>query len=136
MLESVRNILNEIVKKGNEWVWETPEDFPWLCILLLGTGILVTFMMGWINVRYFKHAINVIMGKYDNPEDEGDINHFQALTTALSATVGIGNIAGVAIGIHYGGPGILFWLWISGIFGMTLKFTESVSYTHLRAHET
>ncbi|MHC4944223.1 MAG: alanine/glycine:cation symporter family protein [Planctomycetota bacterium] len=101
-------------------------------LLLLVTGIFITFRMGWINVRYFKHAVNVIRGKYDNPEDAGDINHFQALTTALSATVGIGNIAGVALGIHYGGPGILFWLWVSGVFGMTLKFAECTLSMHYR----
>ncbi len=132
MVESVPDFMSEIVKTGNEWVWETPESLPWLCILLLGTGIFVTFRMGWINSRYFMHAVNVVRGKYDNPEDAGDINHFQALTTALSATVGIGNIAGVALGIHYGGPGILFWLWLSGIFGMTLKFVECTLSLHYR----
>lgn len=123
-MESLFQALKTIVGSGNRYIWETPQIFPWLIVLLLGTGIYITFRLGWINVRYFAHAVDITRGKYDNPEDEGDINHFRALTTALSATVGIGNIAGVAIGIHYGGPGILFWLWISGLFGMTLKCAE------------
>ncbi|OVE79184.1 sodium:alanine symporter family protein [bacterium I07] len=117
-------IFKEYVDTAYKYVWETPEVFPWIVALLLATGVYITFRMGWINVRKFKHAIDVVRGRYDNPEDEGDINHFQALTTALSATVGIGNIAGVATAIHYGGPGTIFWLWVSGIFGMTLKFAE------------
>ncbi|MBU0754727.1 MAG: alanine:cation symporter family protein, partial [Planctomycetes bacterium] len=132
MSEGILQALSDIVEWGNGLVWETPETFPWLIVLLLGAGIYITFRMGWINIRYFGHAVNVIRGKYDNPEDAGDINHFQALTTALSATVGIGNIAGVALGIHYGGPGIMFWLWISGVFGMTLKFAECTLSMHYR----
>ncbi|MBN1781108.1 sodium:alanine symporter family protein [bacterium] len=100
--------------------------------LLLLTGIYITFRMKWVNIREFVHAVNVIRGKYDNPEDEGDINHFQALATALSATIGIGNIAGVALAIHYGGPGVLLWLWVSGLFGMTLKFAECTLSLHYR----
>jgi len=128
-------IFRDIVEKGNEYVWETPELFPWLVTLLLLSGIFITFRMGWINVRYLKHAFDVIRGRYDNPEDEGDINHFQALTTALSATVGIGNIAGVATAIHYGGPGVLFWMWLSGIFGMTLKYAECSLSMHYRTFD-
>jgi AGCS family alanine or glycine:cation symporter len=97
---------------------------PLLVIILLGVGALTTFWLGWIQVRRFIHAWGVISGKYDNPRDKGDITHFQALTTALSATVGIGNIAGVATAIHYGGPGVLFWMWLSAIFGMALKYAE------------
>ncbi|MFH2000116.1 MAG: sodium:alanine symporter family protein, partial [Planctomycetota bacterium] len=132
MPDSLIHAMKSIVEQGNKYIWETPETFPWLIVLLLGTGIFITFRMGWINIRYFMHAINVIRGKYDDPHDEGDINHFRALTTALSATVGIGNIAGVAIGIHYGGPGVLFWLWVSGVFGMTLKFAECTLSMHYR----
>lgn len=120
----IETILKKFVDIANRYIWESPEQMPWLVVLLLGTGIFITFRLGWINIKYFKHAIDVIRGKYDNPEDKGDINHFKALATALSATVGVGNIAGVALGIHYGGPGVLFWLWVSGIFGMCLKFAE------------
>jgi AGCS family alanine or glycine:cation symporter len=128
-------ILKTFVDTANVYVWETPEVFPWLVALLLGSGIFITFRMRWINFRKFGHAIDVIRGRYDNPEDAGDINHFQALTTALSATVGIGNIAGVATAIHYGGPGTIFWLWMSGIFGMTLKFAECALSMHYRTFD-
>jgi AGCS family alanine or glycine:cation symporter len=120
----IEPVLRKIVDFANGYIWSFPESFPWIIALLLLAGIYMTFRMRWVNVREFRHALNVIRGKYDNPEDSGDINHFQALSTALSATIGIGNIAGVALGIHYGGPGVLLWLWISGVFGMTLKYAE------------
>ncbi|MCK4857961.1 MAG: sodium:alanine symporter family protein, partial [candidate division Zixibacteria bacterium] len=107
-----------------------------MIILLLGTGIYITFRLGWPQIRYLKHAIQVTRGKYDNPADEGDITHFQALSAALSATVGIGNIAGVAIAIHYGGPGALFWMWLTGILGTSLKYAEctlSMKYRKINA---
>jgi len=105
-------------------VWGWPEQLPLLVVLLVGTGLVTTFRLGWIQVRYFRHGLRVIRGEYDDPEHEGDLSHFQALTTALSATVGIGNIAGVATAIHYGGPGALFWMWVTAVFGMALKYTE------------
>ncbi len=105
-------------------IWNTPESLPAMVVLLLAFGIFITFRLGFIQVRRFAHGLKVVTGFYDDPEDEGDINHFQALTTALSATVGIGNIAGVALAIHYGGPGALFWMWVTAIFGMAIKFTE------------
>lgn len=129
------SVLKTSVETINRWVWETPSHFPWLVALLLGAGIYITFRMGWVNVRFFKHAVDVIRGKYDNPDDQGDINHFQALSTALSATIGIGNIAGVALGIHYGGPGILLWMWISGIFGMSLKYSEATLALYYRVFD-
>lgn len=92
--------------------------------ILLAFGIYITFRLGFIQIRRFGHGLKVVTGFYDNPDDEGDINHFQALTTALSATVGTGNIAGVALAIHYGGPGALFWMWVTAVFGMAIKYTE------------
>jgi len=124
MSDSILSAFEVFVDKGSKYIWETPESFPWLVALLLGAGVFTTFRMGWVQVRKLGHALDVIRGRYDDPGDAGDINHFQALSTALSATVGIGNIGGVAIGIHYGGPGILVWLWISGLFGMALKYAE------------
>lgn len=106
-------------------VWGWPEIMPLMVIILLGTGIFITFRLRWIQVFRIPHSFNVLRGKFDNPADEGDINHFQALSAALSATVGIGNIAGVATAIHYGGPGALFWMWITAVFGMALKFVEA-----------
>ena len=115
-------------KEAVDWagglVWSTPSELPWLVVLLLGTGIYVTIRMRGIQFREMGHAVRVVSGKYDDPNDQGDLTHFQALTTALSATVGIGNIAGVAIAIHFGGPGAVFWMWITAIFGMCLKYVE------------
>ena len=108
----------------SDFVWGWPSQMPLLVLLLVGTGLVTTFRLGWIQVRYFRHGLRVIRGEYDDPEHEGDLSHFQALTTALSATVGIGNIAGVATAIHYGGPGAMFWMWVTAVFGMALKYTE------------
>ncbi len=99
-------------------------SLPFLIVILILGAIFFTFWYRWINVRGLKHSINVIQGKYDNPEDTGEISHFRALTSALSATVGLGNIAGVAIAIQLGGPGAVFWMLIAAIFGMTAKFSS------------
>ncbi|MFQ6610974.1 MAG: alanine/glycine:cation symporter family protein [Fidelibacterota bacterium] len=100
-------------------------SIPIMIIALVGTGIFATIKLGFPQIRYFWHGVKVTRGIYDNPEDAGDLNHFRALTTALSATVGIGNIAGVATAIYYGGPGAIFWMWITAFFGTTLKYAES-----------
>ncbi len=102
---------------------EGPE-VPLLVLFLLLGGIYFTLRFGFINVRLFGHSIAVIRGKYDNPDDHGEISHFQALTSALSATVGLGNIAGVAIAISQGGPGAVFWMWVVAFFGMSSKFAS------------
>ena len=99
---------------------------PFLVMLLILGGIFFTFWYRWITVRGFKHSIDVIRGKFDRPEDTGEISHFRALTSALSATVGLGNIAGVAIAIQLGGPGAVFWMMIAAIFGMGEKFCTCV----------
>ena len=90
--------------------------------LVIGGGIFFLLYSKLTPFRYFKHAFDILMGKYDNPDDKGQISHFQALSTALSSTVGIGNIAGVAVAISLGGPGALFWMWVSAIVGMATKF--------------
>ncbi len=100
------------------------ETIPFMVPLLLGTGVFLTLRLGFIQLRRLGHGFAVTMGKYDDPNEPGDVSHFQALTTALSATVGIGNIAGVALAIHYGGPGALFWMWVTAGLGMATKFTE------------
>lgn len=94
---------------------------PLVC-LLIGGGLFLLMYSRFLPFRYLGHAVQVLRGKYDNPEDEGEITHFQALTTALSATVGMGNIAGVAVAIAIGGPGAVFWMWMSAIVGMATKF--------------
>ena len=97
---------------------------PFIVLWLIAGAIFFTFKMKFINVRAFKHAIEVVQGKYDDPNDEGDVSHFQALAAALSGTVGIGNIAGVAIAIRMGGPGAAFWMTVAGFLGMSSKFAE------------
>ncbi len=123
MFENVINFLNDLV-----WSYGLPvgdgQMIPWVVILLLGTGIYLTLYLGFIQLRRFAHGLAVTSGKYDDPDEPGDVSHFQALTTALSATVGIGNIAGVALAIHFGGPGALFWMWVTAFLGMATKYSE------------
>ena len=97
---------------------------PFIVAWLVVGGVFLTFRFGFINVRMFSHAFKIITGQYRTADDVGEITPFQSLTTALSATVGLGNIAGVAIAIAVGGPGATFWMILAGFFGMTLKFTE------------
>jgi len=131
-----------------ESVWSFPGNFdffstfpsvdlplgliPLMVVVLVGTGIFVSVKLGFPQIRYFWHGIKVTFGRYDNPADEGDLKHFSALATALSATVGIGNIAGVATAIYYGGPGAIFWMWVTAFFGTTLKYAESSLAVHYR----
>ena len=121
----------------DHYVWSWPEEplVPLLVALLLGTGLYVTLRLAFVQIRGFKHAIDITRGVYDNPEDEGDLSHFQALTTALSATVGIGNIAGVAIAIRIGGPGAMLWMWLTAFFGMAVKYVEcTLAVTYRKVH--
>jgi len=111
--------LNSITGKISGYLWELP-----LAAILLGVGFFFTIFLKFVQIRGFKHGVELISGKYDQPEHEGAITHFQALSAALSATIGTGNIAGVAIGIYYGGPGAVFWMWITAVFGMAIKFSS------------
>ncbi len=97
---------------------------PLKVIALLGVGSFLTVRLGFVQLRRLGHGFAVTAGRYDDPDDTGDVSHFQALTTALSATVGIGNIAGAAWAIHYGGPGALFWMWMTALLGAATKFSE------------
>jgi AGCS family alanine or glycine:cation symporter len=97
---------------------------PLTIILLVGTGLYLTLRVKGIQVRKFTYAWRLISGRYDNPDDEGEITHFQALSAALSATIGTGNIAGVGTAVAIGGPGAVFWMWVTAVFGMTLKYAE------------
>ena len=109
---------------------------PVTIILLVGTGLFLTLLVKAIQVRRFFYAWNLISGKYDNPEDEGEITHFQALSAALSATIGTGNIAGVGTAIALGGPGAVFWMWVTAVFGMCLKYGECLlSLNYRTIHE-
>ncbi|GHF26233.1 alanine glycine permease [Kordiimonas sediminis] len=106
------------------WLIDGAPGIPMIVIWLLGGGIFFTVYMGFINFRGFKQSLKIVSGKYDDPDDPGEVTHFQALTAAVSATVGLGNIAGVAIAVSVGGPGATFWMIMAGFFGMTSKFVE------------
>ncbi len=130
----------DLISALEHLVWNTGisiggETVPFLVIALLGTGIFLTLRLGFVQLRHLGHGIAVTAGKYDDPNDPGDVSHFQALTTALSATVGIGNIAGVAMAIHWGGPGALFWMWMTALLGMAVKFSEVTLAQHFRVVE-
>jgi len=110
-----------LLNKQNQPVQTT---VPMVVLWLVIAAVFFTLRMGFVNVRLFRHSIDVVRGKYTDPADAGEVTHFQALTSALSATVGLGNIAGVAIAVMVGGPGATFWMIVAGLLGMTLKFTE------------
>jgi len=112
--------IDKIISEISSFVWGYP-----LLVILIGGGLYLLIISKFIPFKYFFHAIDIIRGKYDDKKSDGEISHFQALTTALSATVGMGNIAGVAVAISTGGPGAIFWMWISGIIGMSTKFFTS-----------
>ena len=107
----------------------------WFAYFLLLTGIFFTVYLKFPQIRYFKHAIKVVKGKFDKKTDEGDTSHFQALATALSGTVGTGNIAGVALAVYLGGPAALFWMLMTAAVGMTTKFVE-VTLSHKYREKT
>ncbi len=111
------------------WLDQYIGGHSWFVFLLLGTGLFFTLYLGFPQFRYFGHALKIVRGKFDKEGDIGDTSHFQALTTALSGTVGTGNIAGVALAIHLGGPAALFWMLVTALFGMTTKFVE-VTISH------
>ncbi|NOY16362.1 MAG: sodium:alanine symporter family protein [Gammaproteobacteria bacterium] len=116
MLETLTNFTGQI----SDFLWGSPITL----LVLLGTGVYLTIRLRFVQLTGFKHSLQLISGKYNDPDDEGEVSHFQALSTALSATIGTGNIAGVATAISLGGPGALFWMWITAIIGMATKFTE------------
>ncbi len=132
--------LERIVTAAASYVWDRGipfrgEEIPWVVVALLGTGIFLTVRLGFLQLRKLGHGFQVTSGYYDDPAEPGDVSHFQALTTALSATVGIGNIAGVALAIHWGGPGALFWMWMTALVGMATKYSEVTLAQHYRTVE-
>ena len=129
LLEILNSLLQPIVDFANTYIIEIGipiggEQVAFMVILLLGTGAYLTVRTGFVQITRLVHGFGVTSGKYDDPDAPGDVSHFQALTTALSATVGIGNIAGVAMAIHWGGPGALFWMWVTAFLGMATKYSE------------
>jgi len=111
------SLAEKIIVGFSDLAWGTP-----LLILLLGGGLFFMFYSRLLPLRYIRHAVNILRGKYDNPDEPGQINHYQALSTALAATVGMGNVSGVALAIAQGGPGAIFWMWISALLGVTTKY--------------
>jgi len=109
-------------------------ELPLIVAWLIGGGVFFTLYLRFINFRGFRHALHLVQGRYDNHEDPGEISHFQALTAAVSGTVGIGNIAGVAVAISMGGPGATFWLIVAGLLGMSTKFAECTLGLKFRVH--
>ncbi len=129
--DAVNSVMGPISAKVDAVIFFTLQDIigalppiPLIVLWLLGGGIFFSFYMGFPNLRYFGQSIRIVRGTYDDPTDPGEVTHFQALTAAVSGTVGLGNIAGVAIAISIGGPGATFWMILAGLFGMTSKFVE------------
>ena len=113
LLENINNGISAFAG----FMWGLP-----LLILLLGGGIFFSIYSRFVPFKYFRHGVNILLGRYNDPNDPGEITHFQALSSALASTVGLGNISGVAIAIQMGGPGALFWMWVSAVVGMSTKF--------------
>ena len=99
-------------------------EFPWIVMWLVIAASVFTLYFGFVQIKYFMHSISLVKGDYADPDDAGEVSHFQALATALSGTVGLGNIAGVAVAVGIGGPGATFWMILAGLLGMASKFTE------------
>ncbi len=132
IVSAVKNVID------NFGIPVSGETIPLKVIALLGAGVFLTFKLRFVQIRRLFHGFGVTSGRYDDPNEPGDVSHFQALTTALSATVGIGNIAGAAWAIHWGGPGALFWMWMTALLGMATKFSEvtlAQQYRDVRADE-
>ena len=113
LLENINNGISSFAG----FMWGLP-----LLILLLGGGIFFSIYSRFVPFKYFRHGVNILLGRYNDSNDPGEITHFQALSSALASTVGLGNISGVAIAIQMGGPGALFWMWVSAVVGMSTKF--------------
>ncbi|MGI9550341.1 MAG: alanine/glycine:cation symporter family protein [Aurantibacter sp.] len=111
-METINDFLSSLIPYA-EWV---------MLFLVVGGGLYLAFYSKFLPYRYFRHAISITAGKYDDPDDPGEVSHLQALSAAVAATVGLGNISGVAIAIYRGGPGVIFWIWITALLGMCIKF--------------
>jgi len=128
-MDAINNLLIQLnAFIGNKSVW-----FPYV---LLGTGIFFSLYLKFPQIRFFRHALRIVTGRYEKDTFEGDTTHFQSLSTALSGTIGTGNIGGVGLALWIGGPAALFWLWITAFFGMTLKFVEcTLSHKYRKVEE-
>lgn len=124
-MNSINDAFGFLVEKLAPILFYQIYGFPLITLVLMFGGLVFTFYFNFINIRGFKHSIDIIKGKYDNPNDTGQISHFQALTSALSATIGLGNIAGVAVAVSLGGPGAVFWMVFIAFFSMSAKFVSA-----------
>jgi len=130
--ESIDAKIDNIVRPAADWVssiifWSFPlagQQVPFVLVWLIAAAAVFTLYFRFINIRALGHGFKLVRGDYDDPDAAGEVSHFQALTTALSGTVGLGNIAGVAIAVSIGGPGATFWMILAGFLGMSSKFTE------------
>lgn len=113
--------MQAFLNKASDLVWGPP-----LLILLVGTGIFLTFRLGFLQLRSLPYALKLVFSRNQDKKSEGDISHFQALMTAMAATVGTGNIVGIATAVVLGGPGAIFWMWVAGFFGMATKYGEAI----------
>ncbi len=125
LLKSIDDVFTQITTIISSFLFFSVAGFPLIVLWLICGAIFFTVRMGFVNVRMFGHAIDIVRGKYDDPNAPGEVSHFQALAAALSATIGLGNIAGVAIAISVGGPGASLWMTLAGLLGMTSKFVEA-----------
>src|SRR5699024_2027417 len=113
--------MQNFLDKASELVWGPP-----LLVLLVGTGIYLTFRLGFLQLRSLPYALKLAFSRNQDKKSEGDISHFQSLMTAMAATVGTGNIVGIATAVVLGGPGAIFWMWMAGFFGMATKYGEAI----------
>ena len=137
--EKIDALMQPVASTASEFIFYSinifGSDIPIIVLWLIAGGLFFTFYLRFINFRGFKHAIDIVRGKYADPNDPGQISQFQALTTAVSGTVGIGNIAGVAVAISIGGPGATFWLIVAGLLGMSTKLAECTMGVMYRRYE-
>ncbi|MBL7472904.1 alanine/glycine:cation symporter family protein [Robertkochia sediminum] len=126
MIAFLENLTSELIGIA-EWL---------MLIFVIGGGTFLVFYSRFTPYRYFKHALQITAGKYDKHSDPGDVSHYQALAAAVAATVGLGNISGVAIAIHHGGPGVVFWMWVTAIIGMCIKFYSCSLAVMFRSPDT
>src|SRR5512145_1309940 len=136
MRQGGARLMLEQIAAANRWlngyVWGWP-----MIVLLLGTGVVLTVVTGFVQFRYLLFALREVLGKLTQKgSEQGSVSPFQAVATALASTVGVGNIADVATAISLGGPGALFWLWVSGVLGMWTKFAEIVIAMHYREEDS
>jgi AGCS family alanine or glycine:cation symporter len=123
--------ITKAIEEAGNWIWQYPATYT-----VVGGGILLMLYSRFAPLAYFRHAVGIMQGKYDQKGEAGEISHYQALAGAISATVGMGNISGVAVAIAVGGPGAIFWMWISAILGMITKFFEcSLSIMYRKADQ-